>query len=155
MLKFRLISALTLTALVSACGFKANNPEHAIVGRYEVQSITLSGCTDPAENDDGSDLQFGCEVEDRYRVCQSISLEFTNDREYIFSRNRTVIDMSIGTSLYEEDPLIGFYWIDGTNLSICFDGDCRPASFTHEGKILKLEIQQPNGCLETIMAVRK
>jgi len=147
---------LTLTlAWLNSCGYKVDNPENAIVGEYEVQSITITDCDDSTENSNLSDLGFECRDEGKFNVCTSITVEFTGDREYIFSHNRIQIDKTIGTALHQEDPEVAFYWIDGNELNLCYNGDCTPASFSVEGKTLRLQIIRPNGCIETIIAVRK
>lgn len=149
-----LIILVSLIGL-SSCGYKPGTPDDIIVGKYEVQSISITGCDDSTQNANLSNLAFECIDEGKYSICKSITVEFTNDRNYIFSRNRIQIDKTIGTSLNEEDPEIGFYSIKGNELNICFGNDCMPAQFSKDGKTLNLEIQRPNGCLEFITAIKQ
>lgn len=142
-------------AWICSCGYQVDNPENAIVGEYEVQSISITDCDDSTENANQTDLAFQCRDAGSYSVCTSITVEFTRDRNYIFSRNRIQIDKTIGTALHERDPKTAFYWIEGNELSLCYDGDCIPASFNVEGKTLHLQISKPNGCIENITAIRK
>lgn len=140
---------------VSSCAYKAGNPDDVIVGKYEVQSISITGCDDATQNTNLTGLAFRCESQGKFSICTSITVEFTNDRDYIFSNNRIQIDKTIGTALHQEEPEVGFYTISGNELSICFGRDCLPASFSIERKNLHLQIQHPDGCLESIMAIRK
>lgn len=151
----RLLIILVSLIGLSSCGYKPGTPDDIIVGKYEVQSISITGCDDSDQNTSLSNLTFNCIDEGKYSICSSITVEFTNDRDYIFSRNRIQIDKTLGTSLYEEDPEIGFYSIEGNELTICFGNVCIPAQFSKEGKTLYLEIQRPNGCLEFITAIKQ
>lgn len=139
---------------ITSCGYNVSNPDDIIVGTYVVTSLVVSGCDDPANNDPGSLHDFDCYIEDQYQICNSISLEFTNDRGYELSRNTRTIDQVIGTVLHENDPLEGYYFIDGNRLRICFNGSCQDASFNLEGNQLTLQIQQGEGCIQTIQATK-
>lgn len=145
---------VVIALLIFSCGYNVSNPDDIIVGKYQVTSITISGCDNPNDNDDGSNLVLECYLEKQYRICPYIDIEFTNDRDYIFSRNVMTIDQVIGTVLDDQNPVTGYYFIDGYELRLCFDGKCDLASFTLEGKSLTLQIQRANGCVETIQATR-
>lgn len=146
------ILLLFLTPLFVACGYNISNPEDLIVGKYEVTSYSIIDCDDPAQNDPGSRLDFECFIENQYQICNSISLEFTTDRDYIFSRNTRTIDQGIGLVLNESDKTEGYFFISESDLRICFNGDCQEANYTFEGDQLSLYIQNANGCIEHIMA---
>ncbi|PWL31904.1 hypothetical protein [uncultured Roseivirga sp.] len=145
----------SLALIIGACGYNVSNPDDIIVGKYEVISIEISGCDNPNNNFRSSSKDFGCSIEGHYQTCNSITLELTNDRAYILSRNTRTIDKRIGTVLNEQQPLVGYYSFDGDQLKICFNGNCNDARWQLDDNYLHLNIQQANGCTETILAKKR
>ncbi|MBO6497301.1 MAG: hypothetical protein JJ978_17180 [Roseivirga sp.] len=91
----------SLALIIGACGYNVSKPDDIIVGKYEVTSFEISSCDNPNDNFSSSSKDFGCSIEGHYQTCNSITLEFTNDRAYILSRNTRTIDKRIGTVLNE------------------------------------------------------